>query len=140
MSHLFFRRRDQCQRKPEKDAPDQAPGSVRLDERKVSRSASTIPRARRARRARAFVAAGLEQSVANMHYLPYGLLIKELDPAFAALAGSDLQGLPRASFLPRNLLPVTLGNSIGGGVPAAAVHWFIYLRAVGAPREAAPHG
>jgi formate/nitrite transporter len=84
----------------------------------------------------AFVAAGFEHSVANMYYLPYGLLIKDMDPAFAAVAGPDLQGLTWASFLLRNLLPVSLGNILGGGVLVAAVYWFIYLRAAsGAPPE-----
>jgi formate/nitrite transporter len=86
----------------------------------------------------AFVAAGFEHSVANMYYIPFALLVKEMDPAFAGATGLDLAGLTWAGFA-RNLLPVTLGNVIGGGVLVAAVYWFAYLRTPGpegAPRAA----
>lgn len=78
----------------------------------------------------AFVAAGFEHSVANMYFIPYALLIKHFDPAFiATLAGRvDVTGLTWDAFLVRNLLPVTLGNIIGGAGLVAAVYWFVYLR------------
>jgi formate/nitrite transporter len=79
----------------------------------------------------AFVAAGFEHSVANMYFVPFGLLITALDPGFAAAARvSDhpLQPLTWALFLRRNLLPVTIGNLIGGAVLVGLVYWFIYLR------------
>lgn len=78
----------------------------------------------------AFVAAGFEHSVANMYFVPLAMLIRDFDPAFAgahAIAGS-LERLTWAVFLARNLVPVTLGNVIGGGVLVAAVYWFVYLR------------
>ncbi len=76
----------------------------------------------------AFVAAGFEHSVANMYFISYGLLIKQFDPAFAAAAGLDLSRLTWGRFLAANLLPVTIGNIIGGAVLVAAIYWLIYLR------------
>lgn len=75
----------------------------------------------------AFVAAGFEHSVANMYFIPIGWLIKEFDPAFAASANLDLSRLDLGGFL-ANLVPVTIGNVIGGVVMVAGVYWFIYLR------------
>jgi len=76
----------------------------------------------------AFVAAGFEHSVANMYFVPYGLLIKGFDPAFVAERGLDLTKLTWGDFLLNNLLPVTIGNIIGGGVLVAAIYWSVFLR------------
>jgi formate/nitrite transporter len=88
----------------------------------------------------AFVAAGFEHSIANMYFVPLGILIAGLDPAFAASAGIAAGGLTWNTFLWRNLLPVTLGNVIGGTLLVWAVYWFVYLRTGGAPgAPQAPH-
>ena len=87
----------------------------------------------------AFVAAGFEHSIANMYFLPVALLIQTADPAFATASGVDLTRLGWESFLVRNLLPVTLGNLIGGSVLVAAVYWFVYLRPTGGARRRPPH-
>jgi formate transporter len=76
----------------------------------------------------AFVAAGFEHSVANMYFIPYALLIKVFDPAFAAGNGLDLSSLTWQAFFVKNLLPVTLGNILGGSLLVAVMYWFIYLR------------
>jgi len=79
----------------------------------------------------AFVAASFEHSVANMYFIPYAIFIKTLDPAYAALLAVKapyLTELTWPSFLLKNLLPVTIGNIIGGGGLVAATYWFIYLR------------
>ncbi len=76
----------------------------------------------------AFVAAGFEHSVANMYFVPIGLAIKDFDPVFAAGTGLDLSGLTWGAFLLNNLLPVTIGNIIGGSVFVAAIYWMIFLR------------
>jgi formate/nitrite transporter len=76
----------------------------------------------------AFVAAGFEHSVANMYFIPIGLLIKAFDPAFASATGMDLSGLTWGAFLVQNLLPVTIGNIIGGSVGVAAIYWSVFLR------------
>jgi formate transporter len=79
----------------------------------------------------AFVAAGFEHSVANMYIIPVGLLIKDwgpltLWPQLGANPG-DFAALTWPGFL-WSLLPVTLGNIIGGGGLVGGVYWFIYLR------------
>lgn len=79
----------------------------------------------------AFVAAGFEHSVANMYFVPIGLLIKNFDPQFMetiASAGVNVEGLTWGAFLVNNLLPVTIGNIIGGAVLVAAVYWSVFLR------------
>jgi formate transporter len=65
----------------------------------------------------AFVALGFEHSVANMYLIPIG-----------RLAGAD--GVTLASTV-GNLVPVTLGNVVGGGVFVALVYWAVYLRGAG---------
>jgi formate transporter FocA len=80
----------------------------------------------------AFVAAGLEHSVANMYFIPLGLGIKHLaGPHFWQTIGhsaTDFPSLTWPRFLLNNLLPVTLGNVIGGAVLVGLVYWSIYLR------------
>ncbi len=83
----------------------------------------------------AFVALGFEHSVANMYFIPIGLLLKN-DPAVLAAANKTAEQLSRLTWQGffNNLLPVTLGNIIGGAILVAAVYWFIYLRHVGENR------
>ncbi|HLF91736.1 MAG TPA: formate transporter FocA [Anaerolineales bacterium] len=76
----------------------------------------------------AFVAAGFEHSIANMYFIPIGLLIKIFDPTFTASTGLDLARLTWSNFFIANLLPVTIGNIIGGTVFVAAIYWLIFLR------------
>jgi len=79
-----------------------------------------------------FVAAGFEHSIANMYFIPIGLMIKYYDPAFTlkviAETGIKLEGLTWSAFLVNNLLPVTIGNVIGGALLVAAVYWSVFLR------------
>jgi formate transporter len=79
----------------------------------------------------AFVVAGFEHSVANMYLIPLGLFIKAWAPAalWAQIghAASDYSSLTWSAFLV-NLIPVTVGNIIGGGVLVGGTYWFIYLR------------
>ena len=77
----------------------------------------------------AFVALGFEHSVANMYFIPAGLLLSA-DPQVIALLdpSTDLTQLTINGLLINNLLPVTIGNIIGGGFFVAIVYWFIYLR------------
>jgi formate transporter len=77
----------------------------------------------------AFVACGFEHSIANMYFIPMGLLLKE-EPQVLAAAGkmaSELTSLSLRGFA-TNLISVTTGNIFGGGFMVAAVYWFIYLR------------
>ena len=80
----------------------------------------------------AFVAAGFEHSVANMFFIPMGLLVKS-DDAFVSQQsdafrphGPDLGAVREA-----NLVPVTIGNIIGGALMVGAIYWFVYLRKTG---------
>ena len=61
----------------------------------------------------AFVALGFEHSVANMYFLPIGWL-----------EGADIGFVDVAV----NLIVVTAGNIMGGGVLVALVYWIIYRR------------
>jgi formate transporter len=77
----------------------------------------------------AFVASGFEHSIANMYFIPIGILLKG-EPQVVEAAGkvaSDLVNLNLQGFL-GNLLPVTIGNIFGGGFMVAVVYWFIYRR------------
>lgn len=77
----------------------------------------------------AFVAAGFEHSVANMFFVPMGLLVKS-DSAFAAAhAVPGMEHLTWERFFLANLVPVTIGNVVGGALMVGAVYWFVYLRA-----------
>jgi len=79
----------------------------------------------------AFVAVGFEHSVANMYFIPYALFIKNFDPNFVAAVGdkvAKLDLLTWQAFLVNNLIPVTIGNIIGGAVLVAGIYWAIFLR------------
>ncbi len=81
----------------------------------------------------AFVTLGFEHSVANMYFVPAGLVLKHNTQVLSAAEGllgqvPDLSGLTIFGFLVRNLLPVSLGNIIGGGLLVGIVYWFVYLR------------
>jgi formate/nitrite transporter len=79
----------------------------------------------------AFVAMGFEHSVANMYFIPVAMMIRVVAPAEfwvsighgpADYAAVDLAGLVG------NLVPVTLGNIVGGTLLVGAVYWLVYLR------------
>ncbi|MDJ0924154.1 MAG: formate transporter FocA [Acidimicrobiia bacterium] len=80
----------------------------------------------------AFVAAGFEHSVANMYFIPTGLFVKGGAVAeFWATTGStasEFANLTWTNFLLANLVPVTIGNIIGGVGLVGLVYWFIYRR------------
>jgi formate transporter len=63
----------------------------------------------------AFVAIGLEHSIANWFFLPYGLVV-------------DTNGAVSMVGVGRNLVAVTAGNVVGGTLLVAGVYWVAYLR------------
>lgn len=69
----------------------------------------------------AFVAAGFEHSVANLYFLPLGMLLKDT-AGVAQAAALDWGGVAH------NLVAVTLGNIVGGSLLVAAVYFLIYRR------------
>ena len=72
----------------------------------------------------AFVAAGFEHCVANMYLISLGIFLKD---SVAATANIDSAALTWSGFA-GNLIPVTLGNIIGGSVMVALVYYTIYRR------------
>lgn len=66
-----------------------------------------------------FVTSGFEHSIANMYFIPTGLMIsKEIGRSDPALTWT--------AFLADNLLPVTLGNIVGGVVFVACAYWYVH--------------
>ena len=78
-----------------------------------------------------FITSGFEHSVANMYYIPAGILAKS-NPSWVDLSGVSghkLEALNWLSFITNNLIPVTIGNILGGSVLIAAIYWFVYIKA-----------
>lgn len=75
----------------------------------------------------AFVAIGFEHSVANMYFIPVGLFVKDW-AGLPTPPGVDLGALGWFVFLWKNLLPVTIGNIIGGGAFVGMSFLSAYLR------------
>jgi formate/nitrite transporter len=88
----------------------------------------------------AFVAGGFEHSVANMYFIPLGLFLRSEEAVTLAASKSaeQLSSLTWQGFLVANLLPVTLGNIVGGALMVAAVYWFVYLRSTAGSRFSLP--
>jgi len=77
-----------------------------------------------------FITSGFEHSVANMYYIPAGILAKE-NPSWVAashLAPAALANLNWRTFILNNLIPVTLGNIVGGSIFVAGIYWFVYIK------------
>jgi formate/nitrite transporter len=83
----------------------------------------------------AFVAAGFEHCVANMYFIPVAILIKNWSPPeFWNITGKAFVDFPSLSwhnFFFGNLVPVTIGNIIGGSLLVGLVYWFAYRRKQG---------
>lgn len=77
-----------------------------------------------------FVASGYEHSVANMFFIPNGLLMKHF-PSIVAASGmtpDQLATMTWKGFFLHNLLPVTCGNIVGAFVFVVLLFWTAYLR------------
>ena len=81
-----------------------------------------------------FVSSGFEHCIANMFMVPMGILIQNFAPIefWNAIghSASEFSDLNSANFILNNLIPVTIGNILGGGVIVGLMHWMIYLRPV----------
>jgi formate transporter len=73
-----------------------------------------------------FVAIGFEHSVANMYFIPTGIILKNL-AGVPVPAGAAADALNWGSFVVRNLIPVTIGNIIGGVIFVGMSYWSAYL-------------
>ena len=85
----------------------------------------------------AFVVSGFEHCVANMYYIPAGIFAAG-NPAYVqkaqelyGLGAEKLTGLNWGSFVTVNLLPVTIGNIIGGAVMVGGVCFYLHGKAEG---------
>jgi formate/nitrite transporter len=77
----------------------------------------------------AFVASGFEHCVANMYFVPMGLLLKgNIDVVAAAGLTGKLANLTWGGFIANNLIPVTLGNIVGGAFFVSTLYWAVYLK------------
>lgn len=78
------------------------------------------------------VASGFEHSIANMFMIPMGIVIRDFaSPEFWTAVGSapeNFSHLTVMNFITDNLIPVTIGNIIGGGLLVGLTYWVIYLR------------
>ncbi len=79
-----------------------------------------------------FVSSGFEHSIANMFMIPMGIVIKNFaGPEFWQAIGmvpDQFSHLTVSNFIVDNLIPVTIGNIIGGGLLVGLTYWVIYLR------------
>lgn len=80
-----------------------------------------------------FVASGFEQCVSNMYFIPIGIVLRKNEAIVATaekMAGKtlDLSQLTWKGFFINNLIPVTLGNIVGGVILVGIIFWFVYLR------------
>ena len=80
----------------------------------------------------AFVAAGFEHSVANMYFIPAALFQRLLARAAfwetTSTSADQYRSITWSKFVTHNLVPVTLGNIVGGAVLVGLTYWFVYLR------------
>ena len=63
----------------------------------------------------AFVTIGFEHSVANMFFIPLGMFL-------------GAEGVNWSTIIINNLIPVTLGNIVGGAIFVACIYWFTFLK------------
>lgn len=73
-----------------------------------------------------FVALGLEHCIANMYFIPIGIMLKATEAATAS--GLNLANLNLGGFFITNLIPVTIGNIIGGAVFVGCIYWSVYVK------------
>ncbi|MHC1723643.1 MAG: formate/nitrite transporter family protein [Aminipila sp.] len=78
-----------------------------------------------------FITSGFEHSVANMYYIPAGIMAKA-NESFVELSHVSAEALTQltwSGFFIDNLIPVTLGNIVGGGIFVGIAYWYVYKKA-----------
>jgi len=77
-----------------------------------------------------FVSSGFEHSIANLFMVPLGIVLQNtISPEYILSLGfnpNSFADLTVSHFITSNLIPVTLGNIVGGGVMVGLGYWFIY--------------
>ncbi|MGI6097977.1 MAG: formate/nitrite transporter family protein [Dethiobacteria bacterium] len=76
----------------------------------------------------ASTAIGFEHSIANTYFVSMGIFLKAQTGLQEILTPLAIEGLTWRSFFTNNLIPVTIGNIIGGAIFVAVIYWQIYLR------------
>ena len=87
-----------------------------------------------------FVLSGYEHSIANMYYIPAGLFASRYSvysDAVNTIDPSKLAKLSWSAMFAKNIVPVTLGNIIGGLLLVGIGYWFVYLREPKTPAKTA---
>lgn len=77
-----------------------------------------------------FVASGFEHSVANMFYVPKGIMLSSVNEVATAthLSLEQLSTLTWSNFITHNLIPVTIGNIVGAALFVAFLFWVVFIR------------
>lgn len=77
-----------------------------------------------------FVLSGFEHSIANMYYIPAGILAKNISDlgAKTGLDAAALASINIPNMLVKNLIPVTLGNIIGGAILVGLLYFLAYRK------------
>ena len=85
-----------------------------------------------------FISSGYEHSVANMFYLPLGIFAKNNEAYVAAsgLSPEQLSLINWSNMFTHNLLPVTLGNILGGAVFVGGIYFLLYGKGQKQPKKA----
>jgi len=78
----------------------------------------------------AFVASGYEHCIANMYFIPYGIFLKN-DAALTEVVagfGAKADALTWSGFVVNNLVPVTLGNIVGGAIFVGFAYFMVFSK------------
>ena len=77
-----------------------------------------------------FVLSGFEHSIANMYYIPAGIMAKNIASLAvkSGLGGKAIASLNLSNMVVKNLLPVTLGNIIGGAILVGFLYFLAYRK------------
>ncbi|NCB41657.1 MAG: formate/nitrite transporter family protein [Clostridia bacterium] len=80
-----------------------------------------------------FITSGFEHSIANMYYIPAGILAMSNEKWVAAAMNhgmtiENLTNMNWKAFAINNLVPVTLGNIVGGSIFVAGAYWLTYKK------------
>src|SRR3989339_726305 len=73
-----------------------------------------------------FMALGYEHCISNMYFIPMGILLK--GTSAASLSGLNLSSLTWGNMIVNNLIPVTLGNMVGGAFVVSFLYWMVYVK------------